>query len=528
MKRLMISKIKTAFFFSVLTSFSLVWAEPWIANRFAQNCASCHAPGRLNRESLDRRCTLTCQGCHVSPQGGGMRNQYGVWNQKHWLRSFKTGFLNEESAPAPLKNQPYAGRILELANSSNKFYGDKKPTEFIRGYKPEDEKLTSAERLPTARPGEPQWRNSRGTKVTLPPENFYDQHATQEWKAVVATKADFESTIPADDPYWLERQMGAYASGDFRYFQVSSNQPILAGKKSAAWLMAADIGVRLRPTKTHKFSGVVEARFLNGPGDTKPEDGFDSAQVKSAYLMVDDVAYNSFLMYGLYRPMFGHYDPDHTTIANKITGFSQYAVYKGVSFGAAPNVPYFNISYLSPYKNTGAEYLTTKGFVANAGARFVSFGASAAVSLWKTEFLKTGSDLFWKRDMAALTMGFSLGRYIFNTEVLSAKVTNPGGSVQGGLVYSLYNKLRLFRENYLVVNYSAANVARGDLTQTQISETNNPNAGSSKDVSFGLKMFPVSNLEIEVLNITRDDVVKTEPEVASKVNLLQIQMHAYF
>ena len=51
-----------------------VWAEPWLANRFAQNCTACHAPGRLNRKPKDRRCTLSCQGCHVNRNGGGLSN----------------------------------------------------------------------------------------------------------------------------------------------------------------------------------------------------------------------------------------------------------------------------------------------------------------------------------------------------------------------------------------------------------------------------------------------------------------------
>jgi hypothetical protein len=108
-------------FFGIFISF-FASAEPWLANRYAQNCAACHAPGRLNRETPDRRCTLTCQGCHVSPQGGGMRNQYGVWNQRHWLRSFQSDFLKDHPTPAPLKNQPYAGRIEELASTAKDFY----------------------------------------------------------------------------------------------------------------------------------------------------------------------------------------------------------------------------------------------------------------------------------------------------------------------------------------------------------------------------------------------------------------------
>ena len=53
-------------------------SEPWLSNRFAQDCVGCHDEGRPNLDILDRRCTLSCQGCHVSPNGGGMRSvQFG-------------------------------------------------------------------------------------------------------------------------------------------------------------------------------------------------------------------------------------------------------------------------------------------------------------------------------------------------------------------------------------------------------------------------------------------------------------------
>ncbi len=54
-------------------------ATPLIALREAQNCGGCHKPGRGQRPVLERRCTLDCQGCHISPDGGGARNAWGTY-----------------------------------------------------------------------------------------------------------------------------------------------------------------------------------------------------------------------------------------------------------------------------------------------------------------------------------------------------------------------------------------------------------------------------------------------------------------
>src|SRR4051812_40103030 len=99
---------------------NLIWAcpafaQPWLATRYAQNCAACHAPGRLNKPASERRCTLSCQGCHVNPNGGGLQTFYGVWNQQRWLRSvYVDGLLTNKKKPSPFGLQLY-GRKKDSA-----------------------------------------------------------------------------------------------------------------------------------------------------------------------------------------------------------------------------------------------------------------------------------------------------------------------------------------------------------------------------------------------------------------------------
>ena len=101
--------ISTTFFFALVmfTVMPNLLAEPWLAIRFSQNCAGCHAPGRKNTKAVDRRCSLSCQGCHVSPSGGGLRSQYGKWNEDKWLASFKVSKLGHSKNFHTMQEQTY-------------------------------------------------------------------------------------------------------------------------------------------------------------------------------------------------------------------------------------------------------------------------------------------------------------------------------------------------------------------------------------------------------------------------------------
>lgn len=500
-------------FFSTLKSFTQ--AEPWIENRFAQNCASCHSPSRRNLEAKDRRCTLACQGCHVNPNGGGIRNQYGVWNQQRWLRSYKSEMLKSKGTPAPLKYQKYANMPKNMPQSG-----------------PEAKKWQEM-----AKHGPPLVVVG-GVDYN---EKNYDKSDRQE-HINVGDQVEFLARLTEDDPWREERKQSVFAGGDFRYFFLDYDKDKATGVDTSydgLLAMGFDVGVRVKPA-THNFSLVFEHRYFQGPNLVKdqssPEKVFEAgSQVRSAYAMVDDLPYATYVMYGLYRPQFGHMNPDHTTLLNTImyadnanATFDSYpatsakAVHKALTIGGSPNVPFANIHMIMPTDLPvgGNPFSQDKGFAVSAGGRFVSYGASFMVSWWSTKGPRNNAGPDLKNDMLSVTGGGTFKDFIANVDFTTVERESAPGASDRGTVTTYELKYRFWREMYGVFNYASSNVAR------------NLAAGDATETMVGAKFFLVPGSEFEILMINREDNT-TDPDPAitnrkTDTKSLQAQMHLFF
>lgn len=482
-------------------------AEPWLSSRFAQNCAACHAPGRRNLPPILRRCTLSCQSCHVNPNGGGLRSFYGKWNENLWLRSNTLKQLNHQNLPAPIHKQFYSRSTKNSVISKN-----------IKNI---------------IRQGFPLVRSRNEEESEL----LYDRYHDKLHQSNARSRREFEFSIPQSDPYRLMDERSIDGGGDFRLVAVQQNGD---GVESdlRTFLMEATFGLRYRPLRNTHI--VYEARYV-GPQVGQTLDGIPGQErTRSIYLMQDDLPWNIFVMGGFYKPLFGNYTPDQTALAQVMTASAlgindstAQTLYKAVSVGAAPNVPYGNLHYIikridpvviideaNNTSQTSSQIVEESGVAGNFGLRFVTLGAQVNYSFWSTTD-STDKTNEIKVEMHAFEVRGTLGDYVLGLELISLGRDEELSDFRQGGLFTLEGKYKIYKEAYLTAEYAQSNgVSRSILP------------GATSQVRAGARYFLYPGVELSFqYSIDKETREPSSQELSpgtSSITTISFMVHTFF
>jgi len=482
-------------------------AEPWVSTRYAQNCAGCHSPGRKNLPVTQRRCTLACQGCHVNPNGGGLRSYYGKWNEDRWLRSF---------AP-PGSYKPTATSKMQKYQQEQNLY---KP-----GAKPPPGGFPLAE------------------LKSIPPdskESLFDRRDGIE-KIMSSSREEFEYNIPVGDPYRFMDELKLDAGADVRWqFRQGATITSATDKDGNAvgdittdsyWRnfpMVADVGIGARPFH-RKLRIIYETRATDTHQKRRDVDKIGAATMsrRSLYAMIDDLPLNLYVMGGFYRPMVGYYTPDHTMVnqvlQNELFGNPYRQEFLAYSIGGSPNMPYFNAHYI--VRGTNPERKKLDGFGLNLGSRFVTKGISINYTFFDLSDRANMGDeydekLLIKARYHDLYGSIQIWRITTTLDLQSLEYSDPvkGIALKRGGSYTSDTMFQIWRGLYANFQYGFANCAPdllvGLMTQTR----------------FGVRWFTVPGMEYmlhyEIEHREKNDAATGAVAISDTLGLMA-QVHLF-
>ena len=319
-------------------------ATPLYAAREGRTCDNCHLrPNNWKNPAVfDRKCTLSCQGCHVDPAGGGMRTAAGRFYGSATLPMIATN-------PRPTQDwDAWIGKFL--------------------------------------------WRKDRETTFNDSlPEGPVDYAASKEPRFVSHDRAAIGAPIGGSS---------IHAPFRGRYFNLNADPllraswdlrvALLVAQGALFFPMQADVALALHPVEHVTFLGNVGARGRStGLSDTI--DDPSTPYLREGFVLLHEAPGNAYVKAGRFVPQFGLKIDDHT--AQNRRAFEQDgsvpdARVTGVEFGANPNYPYANVSW---FRSTSAARVPsafdlfdtddTHGMAVNAGYRELGWGAGASALL---------------------------------------------------------------------------------------------------------------------------------------------------
>ncbi|HEX5131507.1 MAG TPA: hypothetical protein VFX92_03355 [Candidatus Krumholzibacteria bacterium] len=270
---------------------------PEYAARAGRTCDNCHvSPNRWENPALaSRKCTLSCQGCHVDPAGGGMRTVSGRFYGRATLPSIAT-------SPRPTADWD---RNIRGRRDRATSYNDNIP------YGPS----------------------------TMADSRAYRDSISDRWAW---------GTPPGETRYGpFQGRYGDLRADPVLRFGGDFRMGALLSQSALVFPMQVDIGTMLHPVHHVTVLANVGARGQSS-GYSDTFDDSHTPYFREAFALLHEFPFQAYAKAGRFVPSYGLRLDDHTSRIRRefeLDGSLPDARVTGVEVGAAPNYPFIQASY---------------------------------------------------------------------------------------------------------------------------------------------------------------------------------------